>query len=153
MHTSIDSIMNRVRSVRARLTRLSLLAGSLAAGCVAQTHPGTQPPPSTATIIATYRFDTLGGVESFPITVRFSGSLMTATGSEGATSFDSSVMQTIMPSQVVPAMVSYMGSGLKAGTWKVAALPSAVGGFAECTVTLPGSIVLDVSGGTGLHCR
>jgi hypothetical protein len=137
-------------TVRAQLAMLSL-AASLAAGCSAQSHPAPQPPPATtAGIRGAYTFDTLG-TQPFPITVHFSGSLMTARGSEGASSFDVSVDQTISP--FGPATVSFTAAGLKPGTWTVIAQPNCCGGPAQCKVDLPGMITLDVSGGMGPNCR
>lgn len=154
MNKSVDSIVMRITGVRARLSMLTL-AASLAAGCGVQNHTDAPPPPppsATVGILGAYRLDTVGTQPS-PITVRFTGTLVTATGSAGATSFDVSVDQ-IIPGHVgiIPETVSFKAGGLKQGSWTVTAQPNCCAGAHTCRVNIPGQITIDVSGGMGPHC-
>jgi hypothetical protein len=104
------------------------------------------------TLFGVYRFDTLG-TAPFPITVSFSGTQTSNTGRTGSTSFVVPTSSTITPGG--PADVPFTAPGLKPGIWTVTASPSCCGGIASCTfqVPAPTPVILDVSGGQGLHCR
>lgn len=106
-------------------------------------------PPQAAGIGGAYTFDTVG-TQNFSITVMFSGTLVTATGPNGATSFNVPVTQTVSPGG--PASIPFTASGLRPGTWRVSAVPNCCGAPVQCTASVPGFIRFDVSGGLGARC-
>jgi len=108
--------------------------------------PGSPPPPSeTGTLTGSYFFDAIG-IEPFDMTVIFTGTLASASGSNGQTTFSVTETTRITPGAGAEH-VDFSVSGLRRGTWTVTATPRAVAGPMTCQATVPGIVFLNVSGG------
>lgn len=102
---------------------------------------GGSPGPNQPSLIATYCFNNSIGTEPFNLTVTFAGV------GPGAATFRQQIIKEFRPPTPKECLEARF-SNLSSGAWTVTATPNGIGAPLECSVKVPGTIVLDVSGGS-----
>lgn len=126
-----------------------LLLSTEGCECGASIGPTSQPSPSGGpSLIANYCFDNSVGSEKFALTVAFSGTLNSVTGTPGAgTSFKTQETGSFTPPTSQECVTTRV-SGLKPGEWSITAIPNGIGAQKTCPAKVPGIITLDAKNNT-----
>jgi len=121
------------------LASIALLQGCNSCNQSTNSQQSDQP-----SLIADYCFNNSVGTEGFDLTVNFSGTT-SATAGGGVANFNQSTTKHFIP-PTPRECVELRVKDLKSGAWVVTAAPNGIGAPLKCSVIVPGTVVLDVSG-------